>query len=79
LSSTFNVSKPPRPRDVIEREITIAYQAIETAEADLDEAEQKLAQLESELAALPPEGIDEDLWHARRHPRQLDLLNPKRR
>jgi hypothetical protein len=73
------MSKPPRPRDVIEREITIAYQAIELAEADLDDAEQELAQLESELAALPPEGPDEELWHARHDPRQLDLLNPKSR
>jgi hypothetical protein len=74
------MSKPPRPREVIERDVTIAYQAIELAEADLDEAQEELAQLEAELAALPPEGEDLDLWgHARRDPRQLDLLKPSKR
>jgi hypothetical protein len=63
---------------VIERDITIAYQAIELAEADLDEAQQETAQLEAELAALPPEDADDDLWHARPDPRQLDLLNPSK-
>jgi hypothetical protein len=73
------MSKPPRPRDVIEREITIAYQAIEIAEADLDEAQQELAQLEAELAAIPPEDTDEEnLWHMRHDPRQLHLLRPSK-
>jgi hypothetical protein len=62
------------PREVIERDITIAYQAIEIAEQDLDDAHQALAELEAELAALPPEGIDEDLWYARHDPWQIDLF-----
>ena len=69
---------PPRPREVIERDITIALQAVTVAEDDLAEAQQELDRLEAELAALPPEGVDEDLWHARHDPRQLDLLKPSR-
>jgi hypothetical protein len=70
--------RPPRPREAIERDITIALQAIEIAEQDLDEAQEELAELEAELTALPPEGIDEDLWYARHDPRQLDLLKPSK-
>jgi hypothetical protein len=71
------MSQPPRPREVIESDITIALQAVEIAEQDLDEAQEELAELEAELAALPPEGIDEDLWYARHDPRQIGLASEK--
>lgn len=71
------MSKPLRPRADIERDITIALSAIDIAEGDLAQAELDLDHLEAELAALPPDDVDEDLWHARHDPRQLDLLKPR--
>jgi hypothetical protein len=63
-----------RPRQVIEDEIDVARQAVEIARQDLALAEDELADLEDELDALPPGGVDEELWHARRDPRQQVLL-----
>ncbi len=63
----------PRPRQVIENEIKNAVQEVEIARHDLYRAEDDLEELEAELAALPPENVDEELWYACLDPRQLQL------
>jgi hypothetical protein len=68
------VKAQPRPREVIEKDIELANLAVETAQADLADAQDWLAALELELDELPPEGVDEELWHAHRDPRQQVLL-----
>jgi hypothetical protein len=68
------VRSQPRPREVIEKDIELANLAVETAQADLADAQDWLAELELELDELPPEGVDEELWHAHRDPRQQVLL-----
>jgi hypothetical protein len=67
----------PRCRKVVEKEIAVARQDLRLAELDLADAEDCLAELEAELAGLPPDDVDdEDRWHAYHDPRQLRLGLP---
>ena len=68
----------PRPRSVIETEIKRAEQEVAIAEDDLRDANERLAELDAELAALPDEGADDELWFAAHDSRQLDLLKARK-
>ena len=66
-----------RPRSLIEADIRDAQTEIDIARDDIAAAEDWLASLEAELAALPPDGDERDeQWYARHDPRQLALSLP---
>ena len=60
-------------RASLEEEIHDAEDEVALAEDDLCRAEDRLDKLEEQLASLPPENADEELFYARRDPRQIPL------
>lgn len=60
-------------RAALEKEVAAACQEVELAQQDLDCAEDRLRELEAQLSALPPDGVDEELFYARRDQRQMKL------
>ena len=60
----------------LEEEILEAEEEVTLAELVLEEAEERLSKLEEQLAKMPPKGRDEELFYARRDPRQISLSFP---
>lgn len=59
--------------DCAEQELSVAREDLDRAEHELSDAEDRVEDLEEKLAALPPKGADEELFFARRDPRQMHL------